>query len=305
MALGTLESSPPPFFKQGPSAFTKLIFFSALSALLIFADVRYTLIQPIRWSLSMVLFPVQWMARQPIELWEGSIQYFESRDNAQAQVASSKIQLLKLSVRATQVEQLQLENQQLRQLLALSERQNSSGVIAQVIYDAPDPYTRKFILNKGSAQGIKRSSPVMDELGILGQITRVYPLVSEATLVIDKEHSIPVLNTRTGARGVAFGEAGGAPLMELRYMATNADIEVGDILTTSGVDGVYPAGVMVAKVSKVERRADTVFARILCEPLAHAQGARLVMVLEPVGTDLPPRPAAEKQVPLQARGGRR
>jgi rod shape-determining protein MreC len=172
MALGTLESSPPPFFKQGPSAFTKLIFFSALSALLMFADVRYTLIQPIRWSLSMVLYPVQWMARQPIELWEGSIQYFESRDNAQAQVASSKIQLLKLSVRATQVEQLQLENQQLRQLLALSERQNSSGVIAQVIYDAPDPYTRKFILNKGSAQGIKLSSPVMDELGILGQITR-------------------------------------------------------------------------------------------------------------------------------------
>jgi len=305
MALGTLESSPPPFFKQGPSALTKLIFFSALSALLMFADVRYTLIQPIRWSLSMVLYPVQWMARQPIELWEGSIQYFESRDNSQAQVASSKIQLLKLSVRATQVEQLQLENQQLRQLLALSERQNSSGVIAQVIYDAPDPYTRKFILNKGSAQGIKLSSPVMDELGILGQITRVYPLVSEATLVIDKEHSIPVLNTRTGARGVAFGEAGGAPLMELRYMATNADIEVGDILTTSGVDGVYPAGVMVAKVSKVERRADTVFARILCEPLAHAQGARLVMVLEPVGTDLPPRPAAEKQVPLQAREGRR
>ena len=112
-------------------------------------------------------------------------------------------------------------------------------------------------------------------------------MVSEITLVTDREHSIPVLNTRTGARGVAFGESGGAPLLELRYMATNADIEEGDVLTTSGVDGVYPPGILVAKVVKIERRADSVFARILCESLARVQGARHVMVLEPVKFSLP------------------
>jgi rod shape-determining protein MreC len=96
-----------------------------------------------------------------------------------------------------------------------------------------------------------------------------------------------VLNTRTGARGVAFGESDGAPLLELRYMATNADIEEGDVLTTSGVDGIYPPGIPVAKVVKVERRADSVFARILCESLARVQGARHVMVLEPVKLSLP------------------
>ena len=127
----------------------------------------------------------------------------------------------------------------------------------------------------------------MDDQGILGQVTRVHPLVSEITLVTDREHSIPVLNTRTGARGVAFGESGGAPLLELRYMATNADIEEGDVLTTSGVDGIYPPGIPVAKVVKVERRADSVFARILCESLARVQGARHVMVLEPVKLPLP------------------
>jgi rod shape-determining protein MreC len=161
------------------------------------------------------------------------------------------------------------------------------------------------ILDKGANSGIGVGSPVMDERGILGQVTRVHPLVSEITLVTDREHSIPVLNTRTGARGVAFGESGGAPLLELRYMATNADIEVGDILTTSGVDGVYPPGIPVAKVVKVERQADSVFARILCESLARVQGARHVMVLTPVQTALPgfeELPPPPQPIP---KGGRR
>ena len=175
----------------------------------------------------------------------------------------------------------------MRQLLALRERFSTKAMAAEVLYEAADPFVRKMILNKGATHGVQSSSPVMDDQGILGQVTRVHPLVSEITLVTDREHSIPVINTRTGARGVAFGESGGAPLLELRYMATNADIEEGDVLTTSGVDGVYPPGIPVAKVVKIERRADTVFARILCESLARVQGARHVMVLEPVQFALP------------------
>ena len=176
--------------------------------------------------------------------------------------------------------------------------------MAQVIYDAADPFTRKVILDKGSIGGIKVSSPVMDEAGIVGQVTRVYPLISEATLIIDKNHSIPVLNNRTGARGVAFGESAGAPLLELRYMAANADIQENDILSTSGVDGVYPAGVPVAKVIKIEKSADSMFARILCEPLGRAQGVRHLMVLDPVGLELPPRPEPEVVKTTSKNGGR-
>jgi rod shape-determining protein MreC len=175
---------------------------------------------------------------------------------------------------------------------------------AEVLYEAGDPYTRKMVLDKGALSGVVQSSPVMDEQGILGQITRVHPLVSEITLVTDREHSIPVLNTRTGARGVAFGESGGAPLLELRYMATNADIEVNDVLTTSGVDGVYPPGIPVAKVVKVERRADSVFARILCESLARVQGAKHVMVLAPVKLPVEP-PSLEPEAHAHIKGGRR
>lgn len=306
MPLGTLDRSPPAFFKQGPSAVSKLLFFSALSVLLMVADARFGVTQPLRATLSVALYPVQWLAMRPQVLAEYSGDYMQARDVAQASERDAREQLLVQARRSGQVEQLALENKQLRELLALSKRLETKGQAAEVLYDAADPYTRKLIINKGMADGIKASSPVMDEHGILGQVTHVLPLVSEVTLVTDREHSIPVLNTRTGARGVAYGESGGAPLLELRFMATNADIEVGDMLSTSGVDGIYPPGVLVGKVTKVERRAETAFARILCEPVGRVQGARHVMVLEPLIDQLPPRPQIEKQVPVAAqKGGRR
>ncbi|WP_310644000.1 rod shape-determining protein MreC [Limnohabitans sp.] len=306
MPLGTLGSPPPAFFKQGPSAVSKLLLFSALSVLLMVADVRFGVTQPLRAVLSVALYPVQWLALRPQAMAEYGSSYFEARDTAQAAERELRQQLLVQAQRSGQVDQLTLENNQLRQLLALRERLTTTGVAAEVLYDAADPYTRKLIIDRGLTHGIKIGAPVMDAHGILGQVTRVLPLVSEVTLVIDREHSIPVLNTRTGARGVAYGEAGGAPLLELRFMATNADIEVGDMLSTSGVDGIYPAGVMVAKVTKVERRAETTFARILCEPVGRVQGARHVMVLEPLNTQMPARPQIDKPQPIaNPKGGRR
>ena len=287
MPLGSLDRTPPPFFKQGTSALTKLVFFSALSSGLMFADQHYNIVQPARWALSLIVYPVQWMALRPKVLWDHVDDVLESKQESLNAAEQARTKLLTQAVSASQVEQLKLENDHLRRLLELKQRNPTLAMAAEVIYEAADPFTRKMILDKGAAQGIQNSSPVMDDQGILGQVTRVHPLVSEITLVTDREHSIPVLNTRTGARGVAFGESGGAPLLELRYMATNADIEEGDVLTTSGVDGVYPPGIPVAKVVKIERRADSVFARILCESLARVQGARHVMVLEPVKLSLP------------------
>ncbi len=305
MPLGTLDRNPPPFFKQGTSALTKLVLFSAISLALMFADMRYNIVQPARWVLSLIVYPVQWLALRPQVLWDLADEALVGKQEALKTAETARTQLLAQAVRSTQVEQLSLENQHLRELLELRERLNTSAMAAEVLYEAADPFTRKMILDKGANSGIGVGSPVMDERGILGQVTRVHPLVSEITLVTDREHSIPVLNTRTGARGVAFGESGGAPLLELRYMATNADIEVDDILTTSGVDGVYPAGIPVAKVVKIERQADSVFARILCESLARVQGARHVMVLTPVKSALPSfeeLPPPPQPIP---KGGRR
>jgi rod shape-determining protein MreC len=209
------------------------------------------------------------------------------------------------SQRANQVDQLSLENQRLRKLLGLRERLQSPAMAAQVIYDAADPYSRKVIIDKGLADKVGLGAPILDESGVLGQVTRVYPFVSEVTLITDRDHAIPVLNTRTGARGVAYGDVSlHADAMELRFMAANADVAPGDLLTTSGVDGVYPPGLPVARVEKVERRVDAVFARIYCVPLALVSGSGHVMVLDPVLAQVPPRPAPEPAVvaPPRRRG---
>jgi len=303
MPLGTLDRAPPPFFRQGPSALSKLAVCSALALLLMVADARFKVMQPLRVALATVLYPVQWLALRPVVLIQAGSQYFSSMTAAQAVQEEALTKRNLQSQRANQVEQLSLENARLRKLLGLRERLQSPGMAAQVLYDAADPYSRKVFIDKGMADKVGLGSPVLDEAGVLGQVTRVYPLVSEVTLITDRDHAIPVLNTRTGARGVAFGDISThADALELRFMAANADVAAGDLLTTSGVDGVYPPGLPVARVEKVERRVDAVFARIYCVPLALVSGSGHVMVLEPLSTQIPARPPADLPAVPSKRG---
>jgi rod shape-determining protein MreC len=276
---------------------------SALALFLMVADARFKVMQPLRAALATVLYPVQWLAMRPVLLAEGGGQYFKSLTTAQAEEERARKKLSLQSQRANQVEQLALENTRLRKLLGLRERLQSDAMAAQVLYDAADPFTRKVVIDKGMADHVGLGSPVLDESGVLGQVTRIYPLVSEVTLVTDRDHAIPVLNARTGARGVAFGDTSThADAMELRFMAANADVAVGDLLTTSGVDGVYPPGLPVARVEKVERRVDAVFARIYCVPLALVSGAGHVMVLESVASQIAPRPVPDSPAVGSKRG---
>ena len=294
MPLGTLESNPPPFFRQGPSALSKLAVCSALAVFLMVADARFKVVQPMRVALAAVLYPVQWVALQPVLLIEGGGAYLSSLSSAQAAKDDAFKKLGLQSQRANQVEQLALENTRLRNLLGLQERLQSTGIAAQVLYDAADPYTRKVVIDKGLTEKIVLGSPVLDEFGVIGQVTRIYPTVSEVTLLTDRDHAIPVLNTRTGARGVAYGDnSTHADAIELRFMAANADVTVGDLLTTSGVDGVYPPGLPVARVEKVDRTVDAIFARIYCIPIALVAGASHVMVLEPLTSQIAQRPEAD------------
>lgn len=306
MPLGTLDRSPPPFFKQGPSALSKLMVCSALALFLMVADARFRIAQPLRAAVATALYPLEWVALRPVLALRFVGSYFESLQSAQSSEAAARRKLAAQSLRANQVEQLEIENGRLRKLLELRERVGTRAQAAEVLYDASDPYSRKVIIDRGLAQGIAPGSPVVDESGVLGQVTRVYPLVSEVTLVIDREQAIPVLNARTGARSLAYGDPSGqGGALELRYMPGNSDVQLGDLLTTSGVDGVYPPGLPVAKVVKVERRPDSGFARIECAPQAMVQGARHVMVLTPLATELPQRPPADDTAPTTKKGQRK
>ena len=283
MPLQTLDRSPPPFFKQGPSALSRLVFFSALALFLMVADARFHLVQPLRAVIATVLYPVQWVALQPVQMVNQATAYLTDLKTAHATEDAARRKLAEQSQRAGQVEQLMLENNRLRQLLDLRDRVQVQARAAQVLYDATDPFSRRVVIDKGQMQGIEPGSPVMDESGVLGQVTRVYPFVSEITLLIDRDQVIPVMNARTGARSVAYGDPSQhRGMMELRYMSVTEDVKEGDLLTTSGVDGVYAPGLPVANVVRVDRRSDTSFARIVCQPLANLSAVNHVMVLTPL-----------------------
>lgn len=293
MPLGTLDRTAPPLFNQGQSALSKLIFFGALSLFLMVADARFHIVQPIRATLGAVLYPVQWVALKPVQIMMGGGRYLEDLQTAQRNEADARKALMMQAQRASQADTLAQDNARLRELLELRQTTTTPGRAAEVLYDAADPYTRKIVIDQGLAQGVAAGSPVIDAHGVLGQVTQVLPFTSEVTLVIDRDLAIPVQNTRTGVRSVAFGDAsahGGG--LELRFMGANADLQVGDLLSTSGVDGIYPAGLPVAKIERIDRRADSAFARIYCLPLASVTAARYVLVLEPTGAPTAPPPAA-------------
>ena len=302
MTMGTLERSAPSLFKQGPSATSQVLAYGLIALVLMVADARFKVAEPLRQAISTVLYPVQWAVLQPVQFFSGGMDYFQDLKTAQEEAQHARQQMLQMAQRATQSEQLLQENEQLRSLLELRDRVNVPAKAAQVIYDTPDPYSRRVVIDKGQVAGLVAGSPVIDEQGVLGQVTRVQPFLSEVRLLVDRDQAIPVLNQRTGERSVAYGDPSSlrSDGMELRFMPSNADVEEGDMLTTSGVDGVYPSGLPVAKVVKVERRAETAFARIYCEPVARLAGARHVMVLTPMDQVLPdtphaPEPEKERQ----------
>jgi len=215
--------------------------------------------------------------------------YFQNLEKAQKNFQAAQLKALQQAERSQQVEQLLIENQNLRQLLDLKNSVASPSQVAEVLFDVPDPYNQRIVIDKGQLKEVELGSPVMDVGGVVGQVTRVYPLTAEVTLLTDRDQSIPVVNSRTGARNITSGDIlAGVPLIELKFVPASADVKEGDLLTTSGIDGVYPAGLQVARISHIERRVDISFARIHATPLAELKG-RHVLVLKPTGTTLAPK----------------
>jgi rod shape-determining protein MreC len=293
MPLGTLDRNPPPLFREGPSALTKLALCAALAVFLMVADARFGITAPARAALAVALHPLQRILLAPVDAWEQLGDYARGMERATAAENLARRQLAEQAVTLSRAAQLQAENQRLRALLDLRQAQPVQGLAAEVLYEAADPFSRRIVIDRGSHRGVRAGAPVVNETGVLGQVTRVYPLSAEVTLLTDREAAIPVLNTRTQQRGVAYGGERG--VMELRFMAANADIKSGDALATSGLDGVYPPGLPVAKVVEVERRGDSSFARVSLVPQAQPDGARHVLVLTPLADQEAARAEAQAE----------
>lgn len=295
MALDTLERSAPPIFRQGLSATSKMLLLGLLAVLLMAVDHRMRISQPIRSGVALVLSPLQWLSLQPVNAVNALSRYFSNLEEAQDAALIFQTRTIAQAQRLQQVEQLSQENAHLRQLLDLRAQVVGPSKAVQVLYDTSDPYTRRVVVDRGLMAGIAPGSAVIDTAGVVGQVTRVYPLVSEVTLLTDRAQSIPVMNARTGSRYVANGDPqtlGGS--LDLKFVPAGADMQKGDLLTTSGIDGVYPAGLHVGRIARIDRRVDSSFARVHAEPMATERGRHLLVLLPFKDWPEPPKQEAGK-----------
>ena len=283
-----MDHTPPPFFKRGPAPLVRLFFFASLSLALLVIDARFRYVEGLRGWLALAAYPLQRAATAPIDLLMGIGSYFSLQANLLEENQRLRERALANAQDAQRYQAAQAEAAELRRLIGAGEKLPVQAMPAEVLYLGRDPYSHKLFIDRGAVQGVKAGSPVADETGVVGQITRVHPLVSEVTLLTNPDQAIPVQVVRNGLRAVAFG-GGNAGTLELRYMPANAEVHPGDRLVTSGIDGVYPAGLAVASVMNVERDEEHSFAKVICRPTAGVDRGRYVLILSSE-TVRPPRP---------------
>jgi rod shape-determining protein MreC len=283
-----MDYTPPPFFKRGPAPLVRLFFFASLSLALLVLDARFKYAEVVRNGLALVAYPLQRAATAPFELADRVSGYFSAQSRLLEENERLRAKALEYSQDAQRYQAAQNEAEQLRRLIGAAEHIKVTSTPAEILYAGRDPYSSKVFLDRGAQHGVRAGSPVTDETGVVGQVTRVHPMLSEVTLLTDPDHAIPVQVVRSGLRAVAFG-GGPSGTLELRFMAANAEIQNGDRLVTSGIDGIYPAGLPVATVVRIERDAEHSFARVVCKPAAGVDRGRFVLVLSS-GQARPARP---------------
>ncbi|MDR2195875.1 MAG: rod shape-determining protein MreC [Gallionellaceae bacterium] len=298
------NTQPPRFFRRRSNPAARLIFFMALSFALLFVDARYQSLESLRSALSMLTYPVQRLASLPMEAWHAADDFFTSHEDLIRENAELRRQRT-LGMQALQQSQpLKAENEHLRELLGMQQRVGYPTLLAEIAYVERDIFRRKLYLDKGAQAQVQAGEVVMDDTGVVGQITRVYPQMSEVTLITDKDHAVPVQVLRSGLRTVVFG-SGDTTRLSLRYVPNEADIQEGDLLVTSGIDGTYPPGLPVATVEQVEHDPAYPFARIQCSSVAGVNRHRQLLIL----TGLPPRvadrPAPEPEAGDEQKSRRR
>lgn len=279
------ETGALRLFKRGPTAEFKLFVLALLAVILLVVDSRSKALEPARQAVSVVIYPFQRLVLAPRDVVARVQDWADAADLARTEKEELQRQRIELAQVATHAAQLASENEQLRRLLDVTEAVTQPSVAVQVLYEPANVFSQHLVFNKGSSSGIYPGMPVIDQGGVVGQIVRVTPFTAEAALLTDEKVSIPVQVLRNGLRLIAFGS--NVPgKVEVRYLTSDVDLVPGDTLITSGIGGLFPAGLSVAVVDNVDRDAASGFAQALATPLSHPERHRHFLVLR-VSLDTP------------------
>ncbi|WP_417069022.1 rod shape-determining protein MreC [Niveibacterium terrae] len=299
--MSVVGHQPPPFFRRGLPPAARLTLFLVLSIGLLVADLRFRYMETLRQGLSVLSYPLQIAAATPADWTHQTLEYFSSLNQLQKENQALRRRALQDAKRLLRQDALEQDNRQIRELLGMRERTNARSVAAEVLYTARDPFAHRVIIDRGERDGVEAGLPVIDGRGVIGQVTRTFSLQSEVTLLTDREQAIPVRDVRSGLRAVMFGAGNG--LLELRYLASNADVAPGDLIVTSGLDGVYLPDLPIARVVRISRDDARGFARFLCQPLGGVERSGAVLVIGRAAAP-PPNPVADEPEPVPEKAPR-
>ena len=268
----------PAFFVRGASAFSRMVFFCALSISIMAIDARLNYLSQVRQAFIATLHPLEVIANAPGEWYRDIKKYFSAHNQLVQENYILKQQAFEHQVTLQRLNTIQAENEHLRSLLNGNIPIQPKATLGEISHMGRDPFTHIVVVNRGNQHNIKAGQAVVDSKGVIGQVTRVYPFTSEVTLITDKELSIPIQIERNQLRAIAFGE--GNNTLDIPYLPTNVDIKVGDKLVTSGIDGVYPAGLAVATVTKIQQNPESPFAKIISTPVAEVTNHLQLLLLD-------------------------
>jgi len=250
----------------------------AMSLTLIFVDHRYDALDSVRYGLGAIVSPIQYIADWPASISGWASGRLSTRESIQEDNSRLRNQLLLLQRRTQKLAALAAENMRLRELLNSSSLVDDNVIVSEIIGVDSDPYRHHIILNKGKSDGVVKGQAVLDAMGLMGQITEVWPFSSSALLISDTSHAIPVQVNRNGVRAIAVG-SGELDKLHLIHMPDTADVMEGDLLVSSGLGGRFPFGYPVAEVSFVRHDPGQPFAIVEAKPKSKLDRSRHVLVV--------------------------
>lgn len=267
------------FFQRGPSPLVRLAFFCALSIALMVLDVRYQAAEALRETLSIFVYPLEELVRLPTMVVQNAAEYLSAHETLQKSNQALQQQVIESAARSAESQSLLAEVNELRTLVHLPPKKDIDSVLAQVHHTGRNPFSAKMVIHFGSDSTIALGSPVMDAVGLIGQITHLGLTSAEVTLITGQNQQIPVKIARNGLRTLSEGD-GPTGTLSLPFLPGGSDVQVGDQIVTSGIDGTYPEGLPVAQVSRVDHSANQLFAHVVCTPLAGVGSAHYVLVIQ-------------------------